>query len=705
MQRSITNNQGLLARALAAHQAGNVSEAEFLFKLVLQSDKKQFDALHMLGVIEGQRGNFAAGLRRLNEALRIRPNAADALINLGRVQSELGDNAGAIATYRKVLSLNPRSALAHNNFSVVLYRQRQLEEALAHCDAAIGIARDYADAWNNRGNVLFGLERWNDALESYDRALILQPRLAEAYLGRGNVLHQLKRYDDALAAYDSALAINPSHAECHFGRGNVLNVLQNREDEFAAYAKAFALKPDLQNAEGARLFAKMRICDWDNLEAECAHLVAMAAQGLPRSTPFTMIATSVSPADQMKCAERYMADRFPASPHPLWRGECYRHERIRVAYLASEFHNHVVAYVTAGMFEAHDRSRFEITAVSFGPDSDDEMRSRLRRAFDRFLDVRTRSDQEIAEVLRDLEIDIAVDLTGFTGFARTSILARRVAPVQVSYLGFAGTMAASYVDYIVADHTVIPPEHSAFYTEKVVRLPDTYQVYDAKLAIAPLTPPRDQLELPAEGFIFCSFNNAYKIRPETFDVWMRLLKQVEGSVLWLFLENAAVSRNLRREAERRGVAPERLVFAPHFPLPEHLARHRQADLALDTLPYNGHATTSHALWAGVPVVTCLGTTFAGRVAASVLRAAGLPELVTESLEDYEALASKIASEPAYCASLKDKLARNRQAFPLFDTERFTRHLEAAYTTMWQRSQSGAPPQSFAVEPLQCSDRA
>lgn len=697
MRSSVSQSEQILARAFAAHKAGDIAQAEFFYKLVLQADKKRFDALHMLGVIEAQRGNFAAGLRRLTEALRVRPSAPDALVNLGRMQGELGKSAEAITTYKKALTLDPRSALAHSNLSILLRRQRRREEALAHCQTALEIAPDYAGAWNNRGNVLYELNRPAEALESYDRALVLQPRLAAAHLGRGNVLRQLDRLQEALAAYDRVLAIEPNNAECHFGRGKAFDRLEHRSDAKEAYAKAFAIKPDLPYAEGAYLVAKMQVCEWDNLEAECAHLGGTVAQETLRSDPFNMLAASGSLAVQMKCAEHY-AIEYPASMAPLWRGECYRHERIRLAYLSADFHNHATAYLVAAMFEAHDRTRFETTAVSFGPETNDEMQTRLRGAFDRFLDVRARSDREIAEVLRNLEIDIVADLKGYTGYSQPSILAQRPAPIQVSYLGYPGTLGASYIDYILADRTVIPPEHFAFYNEKIVSLPDTYQVNDAGRRIEDWAPTREELQLPNDGFVFCCFNRSYKIRPPVFDIWMRLLQQVDGSVLWMFEENAAASRNLRLEAERRGVKPERLVFAPLVPKAKHLARLRLADLFLDTLPYNAHTTASDALWAGVPVITSLGSTFAGRVAASLDRAIGLPELVTESLADYEVLALKIAQDPALCASLKDKLARNRKTFPLFDTKRFTRNIEAAYTTMWQRYQRGELPESFVVAP-------
>jgi predicted O-linked N-acetylglucosamine transferase (SPINDLY family) len=350
----------------------------------------------------------------------------------------------------------------------------------------------------------------------------------------------------------------------------------------------------------------------------------------------------------------------------------------------------------AGLFEAHDKTRFEITAISFGRDSNDEMRARLIAAFDRFIHVSGRSDREVAILLRELEIDIAVDLKGFTTEERAGILAHRAAPVQVNYLGYPGTMGTISIDYILADRFVIPGQHHANYTEKVVTLPDTYQVNDSKRVIADRTPTRAETGLPEQGFVFCSFNNNYKINPMVYDVWMRLLGKVEGSLLWLLEGSEAAARNLRKEAAARGIAPGRLVFAPVIRMENHLARCRLADLCLDTLPYNAHTTASDALWTGLPVLTCLGTTFAGRVAASLLNAIGLNELITHTLGEYEALALELATNRERLADIRSKLAENRATHPLFDTDRFRRHIEAAYTTMWERQQKGEPPESFAV---------
>jgi predicted O-linked N-acetylglucosamine transferase (SPINDLY family) len=697
MERSIPRSQQVLARAFAAHQAGNIPQAEVLYRLVLQVDRQQFDALHMLGVIEAQRGNFAAGVARINEALRVRPKSVDALINLGRMQSELGRHAEAAATYQSALALDPRSALAHNNLSIVLRRQRQYGDAIAHSDAALEFAPNYADAWNNRGNVLFDLGRFDEALVDYDRAIALSANIADAHLGRGNALKELNRHDAALPAYDRALSINAQLAKAWFGRGNVLAEMQRHEEALLAREKAFALMPNLEYAEGGRIHSKLHLCDWTNLEEEVAHLLNAVRQEKSACLPFMFLPMVSSAADQLKCTECYVKNQ-PSFPQ-IWRGEIYAHERIRIAYVSSDLREHPVAHLTAGLFEHHDSSRLETIAISLGPAQDSELYRRMSAAFDQFIECRSQSDQEISDLMRSLEIDIAVDLNGYTQGGRRGIFARRAAPIQVNYLGYAATMGADYYDYIIADQTVIPQEQFEFYREKVVRLPDSFMVTDDTRIIAEQTPSRGELQLPETGFVFCCFNQSYKINPAIFDVWMRLLQEVDGSVLWLRDYGAVTSRNLRREAERRGVAPERLIFAGRVPMAEdHLARQRQADLFLDTLNYNAHTTASDALWAGVPVLTCLGSTFAGRVAASQLRAVGLPELVTESLPDYEALALKISTDAALCSSLKDRLARDRKTCPLFDTRRFARNLEAAYTTMWRRVQRGEAPQSFVVDP-------
>ncbi len=379
-------------------------------------------------------------------------------------------------------------------------------------------------------------------------------------------------------------------------------------------------------------------------------------------------------------------------------------DKIRVAYLSADFHEHATTHLMAGLFEHHDADRFEITAISFGPDRRDDMRRRLSKAFGRFIDVRGKSDREVALLLREMEIDIAVDLKGYTQGSRPGILAQRPAPVQINYLGMPATMGTSCMDYIIADAWVIPPEDHLHYAERILYLPDSYQATDDSRNIDAHAPSRADLSLPEEDFVFCCFNNNYKITPDLFTLWMRLLHQVSGSVLWLLEDNPVATRNLRAEARRRGIAPERLVFAPRVAAGAHLARHRCADLCLDTLPYNAHTTASDALWAGLPVLTCAGTTFAGRVAASLLSAAGLPELITRDLDHYAALALELARNPARLRDIRARLAHNRDTCPLFATDRFRRHLESAYTILWERGRRQEPPAAFSVLPVDHATR-
>jgi predicted O-linked N-acetylglucosamine transferase (SPINDLY family) len=446
------------------------------------------------------------------------------------------------------------------------------------------------------------------------------------------------------------------------------------------------------------LHSKLQCCDWRGLEEE----KAVIASGLKTShrvlRPLQNVAISGSGEALLQSSRIWMSHECPPSANPLWQGERYDHDRIRIAYVSADFRRHPVAMLSAGVFEHHDRSRFETIAISLGADDGMGMRERMQNAFERFIDVRGKSDEEIAKLLREMEIDIAVDMMGFTENALSAIFARRPAGLQVNYLGYPGTMGAPYMDYILADPILIPSSHQADYEEKIAYLPDTYMPNDRTRAIAERTPSRIEAGLPETGFVFCTFNNLYKITPEMFALWMRLLAKVEDSVLWLSQANPAAIRNLKREAEAQGVSGERILFAPFVQAPdEHLARLRLADLFLDTLPYNAHATACDALWAGVPVVTLTGTSFAGRVGTSLLSAIGLPELIADTPAAYESIALKLARDPQRLAKVKRKLARNRETHPLFDTAHYTRNLETAFSMMWRRHQNGDPPQSFAVD--------
>jgi protein O-GlcNAc transferase len=641
--------------------------------------------------------SYEQSLPVYDRALALKPDQAEAWVGRGKALAGLRQSEAALAAYERALVLKPDFAEAWVGRGHVLVSRKQYDDAVGAYDHAIGLKPDLAEAWLGRGNIDTERKQYDSALAAYARALSAKPDLAPAWLGRGRVLAELKRLDEALAASDRALALDPDSADAWVDRGHICTWLTLHEEAYVAYDKAFKIRPGLPELEGRRLHSKQCVCDWNNLANETSHLLAALRSGEPAAPPFMLLALPSSALDQLQCAQNPAIAR-PSLP-PLWSGQIYSHDRIRLAYLSSDFREHPIAYLTAGLFEEHDRSRFEVTAISYAPEGPTtDLHDRIKGAFERFVDVRERADAEVAELIRQFEIDIAIDLNGITGNSRPNILARRPAPVQVNYLGYAGTMGADYIDYIVADATVIPRDQFVFFSEKVVWLPDSFMVNDSRRRVAERTPLRSECGLPEQAFVFCCFNNAYKLAPDIFKIWMRLLKATPNSVLWLSSHGTVASANLRRQAQANGVAPDRLIFAAKTPsVADHLARLRQADLFLDTLPYNAHTTAADALWVGVPVLTCPGQTFAGRVAASLNRAVGLPELVASSLEAYETSARALARDPDRISALKAKLARQRDTHPLFDTKRITRNIEKAYATMWERYRRGEPPQSFAVD--------
>jgi predicted O-linked N-acetylglucosamine transferase (SPINDLY family) len=683
-------NRGNLLRALGRHQ-----EALASYEQVLKINPGNVDALTNRGVVLLDLGQGEKALASYEAALTVVPGHREAGLRRCGLLKGWGRLEEAQAGYAQVLAAFPDDVAVLFSRGLVLAELDRIAEALASYDRALAIKPDYVEVLINRGIALTRLGRTTEALESYDRAVACNPGYAEAFNNRGALLADLGRYDAALEDYDRALAIKPDFPGFLDNRAGLFRLTGQHERAAKDYSRLLELIPGDGRALGYKLYANIQICKWDQHDADkkelTRHIMADA-----NILPFTALLLSDSGEAHLRCARNYARRKYPAAAKPLWGGERYSHNRIRIAYLSADFHLHATAHLMAELFERHDRERFEVSAWSFGPETGDAMRARLRRAFEHFNDVRDASDDDVAAQLRAAEIDIAVDLKGYSKGCRPAIFARRVAPIQVNYLVYPGTTGADCMDYIIGDAEVIPEGQEALYSEQVVRLPDSYQVNDSKRGIAEHVPDRTEAGLPESGFVFCCFNNNYKITPAVFDVWMRLLKQVEGSVLWLLQDNAAASRNLRQETEVRGVDPGRLVFAPRRPPPDHLARHRLADLFLDTLPCNAHTTASDALWAGLPVLTCRGQHFAGRVAASLLRAIGLPELIVDDLAAYEALAHKLATTPALLAGIKTRLERNRTSYPLFDIDQYRRHLESAYVEMYQRYQRREPPQGFAV---------
>jgi len=686
-------------RGTALHGLRRFDEALTSYHRALALKPDFVAALVNRGVALRELGRLDEALESYRRALAIDSAHAGALFSRGNVLRDLRRYGEALDSYRGALAIRPDHAEALRNCALTLHDLKRFADELAIHDRILAIEPHDSEAWNNRGLALWHLRRLEEALESYDRALAISPDYAEALNNRGPALWDLQRVDEALATCARALAIRPDHAEVLYNRGVMLQDLGRHEAAIADFERVLAINPDYNYVKGLRLHAKLNCCDWRGLGDGTAELAADVRAKKCGSNPFAFLGLSATARDQLACAQTWVRDKCPASPAPLWQGERYAHDRIRVAYLSADFHDHPMPQLLAGVFERHDRARFETFAFSFAPQRRSAMQARLRGAFERFLDVRDQDDRQVAGRMRDLEIDIAVDLMGFTRDARPRIFSLRPAPVQVNYLGLNASMGAGYIDYIVADRHVIPDASRDCYAEKVVSLPDTFQGNDATRPIGCAGLDRGAAGLPDTGFVFCSFNNSYKITPTMFDIWARLMRSVDGSVLWLLAGSGAVERNLRHEAQDRGVAPERLIFAPRAPYDEYMARFRLADLFLDTLPFNGCTTASDALWNGLPLVTASGETFVSRMAGSILRAAGLPDLVAGSLAEYEALALKLARDADALAAIRTRLAGNRATCPLFDTDRFRRHLEAAYVTMWKRSQRGEPPASFAVGEL------
>lgn len=685
--------------ANAYREAGRFEEALAAYDAALALDPANPDAWNNRGSALRSLGRLRLAMDSFARALSLNPAQVEALNNLGAMLCDFDRAGEGLHHLDRAVALAPGLPEAYNGRGLALAVLGRPEEALSSFGRALALRPDFADALANRGDVLAALGRADEAAADHRRALEINPILAADLLNRGVHLKQLARSPDAIRYFDSALALDPALPMGHTNRAMELSLIGRHADALIGFDQALALDPNDGYAHCFRISGALMGCDWPALDGALARMTAAVHTGQATYYPFVFMQMSPSAADQLACARLWMAEKHPAEPEPLWRGEAYGHDRVRVAYVSADFHAHATMLLAAGLFEHQDHHSFEWTAISIDVVPEDDTRRTLLTQFDHFVDAVEMTDRQVAELVREREIDILVDMKGFTAFTRLGIFAHRAAPLQISYLGYPGTVGAPYIDYIIADPQVIPAGNEGFFSEQVARLPGSYQVNDSKRQIAGHTPTRAEMGLPEQGFVFCCFNNNYKITPPVLDVWMRLLTKVEGSVLWLLNDNPTAMANLTREIERRGGEPARVIFADRLSPAVHIARQRQADLFLDTLPVNAHTTASDALWAGLPVLTCTGEAFVGRVAASLLAACGLPELITESLEDYEALALALATDPARLAALRAKLAANRDSCPLFDTERFTRHLEAAYLSMSERQRRGLDPQTFDVAVL------
>ena len=650
------------------------------------------------------RAKALARARRYSEAvagydmaIERNPRLVDALNDRGVALIELDQAEQALAGFNSVLAVEPGHFGALVNRGRALRRLGRLAESLVCYDAALAAEPGHADALNGRGLVRGLLGRVTEAMTDFGAALARAPNHLGALNNYGNALLDMERVDEALACFNRLLAQEPDHVGALFNRGLALVRLGHYVEAAECYQKVSAMQPDHPQALGELLGCRVMTCNWSEIAQLAPKILARVGQRTSFVVPFYLFAIGSTPSQQLAGAQDWLryqgletVERLDACP-PDHSG------KIKIAYISADFREHAMPYLTAQLFEIHDREKFEVIGISIAPDDGSPMRVRLVKAFDQFHDVSGRSDRDIAELIRHLGVHIAIDLMGYTKNSRFGVLAFRPAPIQASYLGFPATTGADFIDYVIADEIVLPADQQPFWSEKIVHLPGCYLVNDSKKKIAARVPSRREVGLPDRGFVWCCFNGNYKITEPFFDSWMRLLNNVDGSVLWLLRTNDTAAQHLVSAAAARGVDPARLVFAPATRLDDHLARMGLADLFLDTLPVNAHTTASDALWVGLPVLTCCGDTFAGRVAASVLCAIGLSELVTTNLQEYEALALKLSNDPTLMQSTRRKLAENRLKYPLFDSDRFRHHMETAYVTMWDIWRRGEEPRSFSVE--------
>ena len=679
----------------ALHEKQDLDAAICSYKQVIKIKPDDADAYYNIGTALKDKGELDIAIDSYKQAIKIKPDFAKAYYNMGIALKDKGELDAAIDSHKQAIKIKPDHAGAYYNMGNVLNEKGELDAAIDSHKQAIRIKPDHAEAYNNMGIALKDKGELDAAIYSYRQAIKIKPDYADAYNNMGNALNDKAESDAAIDSYKQALKIKPDYAEAYYNMGIALINKGEMDAAVDSYEKAIKIKPDYELAHSGKLYRQAHVCDWSGIERgrEVIPKLGISAQYI---NPFEILPLEDAPERHRLRSEVFAKNEFKQKPLPLASRSTQKPKRLRIGYFSSDFKEHPVAYLMAKVIETHDRNFFEVYGYSIGPAKDDKMRHRLIKGFDVFDDVQDMSDQDVALLARQDQIDIAIDLTGYTQNSRSGIFAYRAAPMQINYLGYPGTMGANFIDYIIADPILIPSDSQKHYNEKIIQLPNSYMPTDNTRIFSERELTRLEMGLPEQGFVFCCFNNNYKISPTEFDVWMRLLLKVEGSVLWLRKSNKWSEGNFCKEAKSRGVDPSRLIFADRVPMDEHLARHRLADLFLDTFAFNAHTTATEALWAGLPVVTKLGQGFAARVAGSLLTAIELPELITETEMEYEALILDLATNPQRLAAIKQKLAANRLSKPLFNTELFTKHLEDGYQRAYGQYFDGKEPEAIYV---------
>ena len=681
----------LIASAEELAKRGEYARALTEIDVLMPRFPTSFAVLSLAVLVTARLQGPAAAEKYAHQAVMHHPHMAAAHFNLGITLRAQGKIDEALIAYGKAVELNAKLDVAHYHRGLMLEQKGDVNGAINAFDRVIQLDPDHADAHFHRGSCLTLKGEHKAAIEAYSEVVRLRPNAAEAHNNRGVVYLSLMELDAAVAALENAIRLKPDFAAAYDNLGTVLAGKECFPDAVRAFDKATALDPNLISAAAQKLFIQARICDFTSTPGVSAETVG------DEVTPFWVMSLQDSPERQLRRAAYQWKRRVGAiRPLPLPARRSCRPDRIRVGYFSSDIHEHATLYLTLGLFREHDRSRFDIFVYSYGLGKEGASREKLMQAGVGFHDIEPLSAGETVSFVRSHDLDIAIDLKGYTSGTRSELFGYRLAPIQVGYLGYPGTMGTDAMDYIVADSTVIPSELRQYYSESILYLPHTYQPTDNRREIANTSTSRADFGLPEDAFVFCCFNNSYKITAEEFDIWMRVMSRVDGSVLWMISSSIWMEENLRMEAACRGIEPHRLIFSEKIPQAEHLARHRHADLFLDTFNYNAHTTASDALWTSLPLVTRTGRQFSARVAASLLKAMGLPELVTATNQEYEDRILDLATRPLELQEIRKRLEQNRLKQPLFDTVRYTRNFEAGLQLAYDRYFAGEGPCDISV---------
>ena len=651
-------------QAVNFFENGNLNESKKLCLEILKDEPKNFDILHLSGIISFQLKNYKKSYELIAEAIKINPNNAE----------------------------------AYNNHSLVLKKLNKLEEAIESLNQAIKIKPDFIQAYNSRGHLLVELNQLDEALENFNKSIEINPNFAEAYNNRGNILNKLNRLTESLESYDKAISINPNFAEAYNNRATVQKDLKLYEDAHESYERAIKIKPNLDFLLGSLIYTKLHLCNWKSYDENLKKIEASIIKDNKSLTPFSSLLFLNSPSLQKKAAEIYFNAKYNYKSVVKSFAERLVNKKIRIGYYSADFREHVMSDLLIHLFKCHDKSKFELIGFSFIPGKPDHMHNEIKKNFDQFFDVSLKTDKEIAKLSQDMNIDIAVDLMGFTTHSRMGIFKECCAPIKINFLGYPGTLGTNCHDYIIADKTLIPKKYQKDYSEKIIYLPDSYKLDHSTRKVSNKTFTKKELSLPENSFVFCCFNNNFKITPSIFNIWMNILKNVKNSIFWLMIKgnNPTVKKHLKKEALKKGITSDRLVFADRMPLTDHLARLKLADLFIDTMPYNAHTTASDALWVGLPFITLCGNTFSSRVGASMLNALELNEMITLTDKDFENLAIELANNPKKLQLIKNKLNNNKISKPLFNTKLFTKNIEKAYSIIYEKYLKKLPIKNIEI---------